>query len=122
MFVISLCSQLFLIGVIWKEVDIGKAAGPGGPQFVNGKIVSVTSYGLTFGSGFGDFGGGLNSGWGEFSGYAPVGRNRAWIERLVPGAFGPGGVIPEPGTWAMMIAGFGLVGAAARQRKMAVSA
>jgi hypothetical protein len=32
-----------------------------------------------------------------------------------------GGVaeVPEPGTWAMMIAGFGLVGAAARQRKAA---
>jgi hypothetical protein len=28
----------------------------------------------------------------------------------------PGGVIPEPATWAMMILGFGLVGAAARRR------
>nr|WP_235945257.1 PEPxxWA-CTERM sorting domain-containing protein [Thermaurantiacus tibetensis] len=28
----------------------------------------------------------------------------------------PGGVIPEPGTWALMIAGFGLVGVAARRR------
>lgn len=28
-----------------------------------------------------------------------------------------GGVIPEPATWAMMIAGFGLVGAAARRRR-----
>ena len=27
------------------------------------------------------------------------------------------GVIPEPGTWAMMIAGFGLVGAASRRRR-----
>lgn len=27
-----------------------------------------------------------------------------------------GGVVPEPATWAMMIAGFGLVGAAARRR------
>jgi hypothetical protein len=27
-----------------------------------------------------------------------------------------GGVIPEPGTWAMLIAGFGLVGAMARRR------
>jgi hypothetical protein len=30
--------------------------------------------------------------------------------------------IPEPGTWAMLIAGFGLVGWAARQRKAAVAA
>jgi hypothetical protein len=32
-----------------------------------------------------------------------------------------GPVIPEPGTWAMMIAGFGLVGAAARRRKIATA-
>lgn len=30
-----------------------------------------------------------------------------------------GGVIPEPGTWAMMIAGFGLVGAGLRRRRAA---
>lgn len=93
--------------------EVGVAGGDsGGPQFVNGKIVSVTSYGLTFGSGFGDFGGGLNSGWGEFSGYAPVFRNRDWIQSLVPLAF-----IPEPATWGLMIAGFGMVGAAARRRR-----
>ena len=103
--------------------EVGVAPGDsGGPQFVNGRIVSVTSYGLTFGSSFGDFGGGLNSGWGEFSGYAPVFRNRAWIERLVPGAFGPGGVIPEPAAWAMLIAGFGLVGATLRRRRVALAA
>jgi len=31
--------------------------------------------------------------------------------------FGDEGVIPEPATWAMMITGFGLVGAAMRRRK-----
>lgn len=30
-----------------------------------------------------------------------------------------GGVIPEPATWGLMIAGFGLVGAAARRRRLA---
>jgi hypothetical protein len=34
----------------------------------------------------------------------------------------PNGVIPEPATWAMMIAGFGLVGFAARRRSRAVAA
>jgi hypothetical protein len=32
---------------------------------------------------------------------------------------GTGAVIPEPASWAMMIAGFGLVGASARRRRMA---
>jgi hypothetical protein len=32
-----------------------------------------------------------------------------------------GGVIPEPATWAMMIAGFGLVGAALRRRTLATA-
>jgi hypothetical protein len=30
----------------------------------------------------------------------------------------PSGIIPEPATWAMMIAGFGLVGVAARRRRL----
>lgn len=33
------------------------------------------------------------------------------------GEFAPNGVIPEPATWAMLIAGFGVVGAAARRRR-----
>jgi hypothetical protein len=98
--------------------EVGVAGGDsGGPQFVNGRIVSVTSYGLTFGAPFGDVDNFLNSSWGEFSGYAPVFRNRAWIEGLVPGAF-----VPEPGTWAMLIVGFGLLGTAARRRRGAAAA
>lgn len=34
----------------------------------------------------------------------------------------PGGVIPEPATWAMMIMGFGLVGSMARRRNRSVLA
>ena len=32
-----------------------------------------------------------------------------------------GGVVPEPASWAMLIAGFGLVGAAARRRRLAAA-
>nr|WP_303784543.1 PEPxxWA-CTERM sorting domain-containing protein [Sandarakinorhabdus limnophila] len=32
------------------------------------------------------------------------------------------GAIPEPGRWAMLIAGFGLVGAAGRRRRATVAA
>lgn len=36
----------------------------------------------------------------------------------LPSPFAPGqGAVPEPGTWAMLIAGFGLVGAASRRRR-----
>ncbi len=35
---------------------------------------------------------------------------------------GASGVVPEPASWAMLIAGFGLVGAAARRRRKSVAA
>jgi hypothetical protein len=95
--------------------EVGMAGGDsGGPQFFRNRIVAVTSYGLTAGTALGDVDDALNSSWGEFNGFAPVFRNREWINQLVPGAFG---TAPEPATWAMLIAGFGLVGIAARRRR-----
>jgi hypothetical protein len=32
-----------------------------------------------------------------------------------------GGAVPEPATWAMMIAGFGLIGVAARRQRRAIT-
>jgi hypothetical protein len=90
------------------DIEVGVAGGDsGGPQFLNGKLASVTSYGLTFGGDFGDIDENLNSSFGEFSGYVPVYAHRSWLL----------GAIPEPATWAMMIAGFGLVGGAMRRRR-----
>jgi hypothetical protein len=40
--------------------------------------------------------------------------------QVLPGSIGPG--VPEPASWAMLIAGFGLVGAARRRRNSALAA
>ena len=99
------------VGVGAREVGIS-GGDSGGPGFVNGKLASVNSYGLSFGPAFGDFGGGLNSGFGEFSGYAPIFSSAAFVQ----------GAIPEPATWALMIGGFGMVGAASRRARRAALA
>ncbi len=91
-------------------MEVGTAGGDsGGPQFINGKIASVTSYGLTFGTGFGDFKPGLQSSWGEFNGFVPTYIHTSFITSAVP----------EPSTWAMMIVGFGAIGGAMRRRSKA---
>jgi hypothetical protein len=91
--------------------EVGVAGGDsGGPQFINGKISSVTSYGVTFGTGFGDCRAGLNSSCGEFSGYVPVSIHTDFITDAM--------AVPEPATWAMMIIGFGAVGFATRRAKV----
>ena len=53
----------------------------------------------------------------DFGGVA----NQAGFDNITLGAATPGGV-PEPASWAMLIAGFGLVGAAARRRRSTVVA
>jgi len=87
----------------------GTSAGgdSGGPEFINGQIASVTSYGLTFGSGAGDIDDNLNDTFGEFGGYVPVSIHRAFIL---------GSMVPEPATWLQMIGGFALLGGAMRRR------
>lgn len=91
-------------------MEVGVAGGDsGGPQFdAQGRIMSVTSYGITFGTNFGDIRSGLNSSFGEFSGYVPV---------YIHGNFIASTALPEPQTWALLIMGFGLTGAVARRRR-----
>jgi hypothetical protein len=88
--------------------EVGVAGGDsGGPGFINGKIASVNSYGLTFGTGFGDALAGLNNSFGEYSGYVPTFIHENFVRSSM---------IPEPATWAMMIFGFGMVGGSMRRR------
>lgn len=95
--------------------EAGVAGGDsGGPSFINGQLAAITSYGLTFGSSFGDIDNRLNSSFGEFSGYVPVAIHQSFIRNSMNLA------VPESSTWAMMIAGFGLVGASMRRRRTTV--
>lgn len=102
-------NKLFPINFGVGAREVGIAGGDsGGPGFVDGKLATINSYGLTFGTNFGDFGGGLNSGWGEFSGYVPVYIHTDFIATTA---------VPEPASWALLIMGFGLTGATMRRRR-----
>lgn len=97
------------------EREVGVAGGDsGGGAFINGKLASVNSYGLTFGTNFGDIDGRLNSSFGEFSGYVPIFIHTDFINDAIA-------AVPEPTTWALMIGGFGLAGASLRRRRLAVA-
>ncbi len=99
-------SQFCDLGLGLREVSVA-GGDSGGPQFINGRIASVTSYGLSFGGGFGDLVPGLQSSFGELNGFVPTFLHAGFIRASL---------VPEPSTWAMMILGFGLVGSAARRR------
>lgn len=88
-------------------MEVGVAGGDsGGPQFINNLISSVTSYGLTFGSYWGDVDSGLNNSFGEFSGYVPVSLHADFIRSQY---------VPEPSSFAL--AGLGLLLAGLSRRK-----
>lgn len=97
-------------------MEVSVAGGDsGGPQFdAFGRIMSVTSYGITFGTNFGDIRSGLNSSFGEFNGFVPVYIHKDFIAGAM--------AVPEPSSWAMLIAGFGLVGGTLRRRRTLAAA
>jgi hypothetical protein len=82
--------------------EVGVAPGDsGGPQFIDGLISGVNSFGLTFGRSFGDSlciptstsSGCLQSSFGEFSGFVPTYLHTAFIRASM---------VPEPGSLALL--------------------
>lgn len=87
--------------------EVGVAGGDsGGPNFINGMVSAVNSYGLSFGTGYGDVDGSLNSSFGEFSGYVPTYIHADFINASM---------VPEASTYLMM--GLGLIGVGAMSRR-----
>lgn len=103
----------------------------GGPEFINGQIVAVTSFGISadyFHSApycgaansidpYPASGGNCtNSSIGEISGDTWMLPYEDYVKTYVAAH-----AVPEPATWALMIAGFGLLGAAARRARRRVA-
>ena len=105
-------SPKFCSGSVGATEVMTAGGDSGGPQFVNGRIASVTSFGSTRGGR--DFRPGNQSSWGELGGYVPVSIHTDFIANAMLAA------VPEPSSWAMMIGGFGLVGFSLRSRRRAV--
>jgi hypothetical protein len=99
------------LGLGAQEVSIG-GGDSGGPQFVNGQLASVSGYLLSFGQDVqpGDIDDVLNQTFGEFNGFVPIFNNLGFINYALSAT-------PEPGTWAMMLFGIGMVGGAMRRRE-----
>ncbi|OWQ85068.1 hypothetical protein CDN99_22920 [Roseateles aquatilis] len=91
--------------------EVSSAGGDsGGPQFIDGKVSSVTSFGLSFGSAWGDVDGRLNSSFGEFNGFVPVSIHRDFINA---------NAVPEPASYALAGLGLLAVGWSRRRQKRA---
>jgi hypothetical protein len=72
------------------DLETGVSGGDsGGPNFINGLISGVNSYGLTFGPNLGDAVSGLNSSYGELSGYVPTFLHSDFIRSSLVSASSP---------------------------------
>mgnify|MGYP001280716032 CR=1 FL=1 len=93
------CFAVGVCGLGLGNFEASTASGDsGGPVFLNGKIVAVTSFGARIGAV--DIDGTLNSSFGELNGFVYTGFHEAWIDSIL--------AIPEPGTWLLSFAGLGI--------------
>jgi hypothetical protein len=84
--------------------EVGTAYGDSGaPDFIDGEIAGVNSFGLSFS------GAAPDGKFGELDGSAPTASQALFIES-----------VPEPATWTTMILGFGLLGTGARRARRKV--
>lgn len=132
-------------GNVQTGVAKESAASPGdsgGPEFIDGKIVSVTSFGIT-GAVFTGYCGGnsidpynksgstavttdlsqcTNSSVGELGGNTLVSYNLGFVNSYLNGTAATMAPVPETATWLMMLLGFGAVGFAMRSTKRRMDA
>jgi hypothetical protein len=109
-------TDTFVIGDVFQIFDNGVELFITGPFNLAGVSVDdpATAFaGTTYSHGFAVLGAGSHSITGVATS-SPTGSGAAYIQ-LTEG----GGAVPEPATWAMMIAGFGMVGCMARRRSTA---
>lgn len=75
--------------------EVSSAAGDsGGPEFIDDRVASVSSFGLSLGRAWGDVDDELNSSFGEFNGFVPVSIHRDFILAAL-------NTVPEPGSLAL---------------------
>jgi hypothetical protein len=109
-------TDAFIIGDVFQIFDNGVELFITGAFDLGGVSTSdpTTAFaGTTYSHGFAVLGAGSHSITGVATS-SPTGSGAAYIQ-LTEG----GGAVPEPATWAMMIAGFGMVGCMARRRSTA---
>ena len=81
--------------------EVGTSYGDSGaPDFIDGKIAGIDSFGLSFS------GSAPNGEFGELDGSAPTAPSRLFILS-----------VPEPSTWTLMMLGFGALGARTRRSR-----